>query len=165
MDADVKWCDIDLFSDELCSCIASRFISLISSSFFVQMSQILSSRKLLPFSASCWHQLSISLMITLRTLNVMTLRNNVESQENFDDDAWKPKCQYCWSFWRWSHQDITMITSIIALTMMIMIWTRGLVRGCQEVARSRSPCPRPAADKHTPPNALNATCNAIVHTM
>ena len=82
-------------------------------------------------------------------------------QENFDDDDCKQKCQYCWSFWRWSHQDITMITSIIALTMMIMIWTRGLVRGCQEVARSRSPCPRPAADKHTPPNALSATCNAM----
>ena len=81
-------------------------------------------------------------------------------QDNFDDDAWKPKCQYGWSFWRWSHQDITMIT-IIALTMMIMIWTRGLVRGCQEVARSRSPCPRPAADKHTPPNALSATYNAM----
>ena len=41
----------------------------------------------------------------------------------------------------------------IKTIMMMMIWRRGLVRGCQEVARSRSPCPRPAADKHTPPNA------------
>ena len=100
MDADVKWCDIDLFSDELCSCIASRFISLISSSFFVQMSQILSSRKLLPFLASCCHQLSIDDDHTediecddieeqcreVKTILMMMLENqNVNFVDNFDD--------------------------------------------------------------------------------
>ena len=99
MDADVKWCDIDLFSDELCSCIASRFISLISSSFFVQMSQILS-RKLLPFLASCCHQLSIDDDHTediecddieeqcreVKTILMMMLENqNVNIVDNFDD--------------------------------------------------------------------------------
>ena len=100
MDADVKWCDIDLFSDELCSCIASRFISLISSSFFVQMSQILSSRKLLPFLASCCHQLSIDDDHTediecddieeqcrevKKILIMMIVNKNVNIVDHFDD--------------------------------------------------------------------------------
>ena len=81
MDADVKWCDIDLFSDELCSCIASRFISLISCAFFVETFFLRLQIYHQGNWSHSWFPAAINyllMMITLSTLNVMNLRSNVE---------------------------------------------------------------------------------------